>query len=127
MESCTQMLFSEQLQQCLLGKDSNPMFLLYSPALFFNLSLISMTTEFCISSMYALLAYEIKRGWDLVQNRKATHTWFQRLRGFQRFHDDAPYLYANLQKNLNSIKGEKYKKQRRFMIAFLFLVQWVIL
>lgn len=37
----------------------------------------------------ALVAHEIKLGWDLVQNRKATHTWFQWLQEWLHCWHDA--------------------------------------
>lgn len=97
MENCTRNIFlwaiyTSCFVKCYLSND----FVVSSLALFlYLLLLIFLTSESSVrSSRCALLAHEIKCGWDLVHSGKATHTWFQRLREYLQFWDERmPHMF----------------------------------
>lgn len=99
--------------------------LLYSLTFFCWFSWLQTSVR---SSRHALLAHEIKRGWDLVQNRKATHTWFQRLREYLRFWEKTIYVHMGLPENENFRKLCFVRDRNKGKIhdQFTSLAQWNI-
>lgn len=99
MENCTRnvflwAIFTHSFKKCYLSND----FTVSSLALFFSF-LLSWLQASVRSARCALVAHEIKCGWDLVQNRKATHTWFQRLWEYLRFWENAICVCICLSEN----------------------------